>query len=72
MNSKSEVQTQNPETETNNTLAGWEEVLTKAKTVHDRASLGEMATDPTKLVNVLDEIQSLVEEQRDVLKAMSL
>jgi hypothetical protein len=31
-----------------------------------------MATDPTKLINVLDEIQSLVEEQRDVLDAMSL
>lgn len=67
-----ENHTQTPETETNNTLAGWQEVLTNAKTAHDRATLGGMATHPTKLINVLDEIQSLVEEQRDVLKAMSV
>ena len=56
----------------NCTLSRWQDALTATQEAHNQAVFGETLDGRSELINVLDEIQSLVEEQRDLLNAMSL
>lgn len=51
----------------NQTLARWQDALSKVQDAHNQAVVGELNEDRTALINVLDEMQSIAEEARGIL-----
>jgi len=49
----------------NCTLNRWQDALTKTQEAHNQAVFGETLEGRSELINVLDEIKSLVEEQHE-------
>lgn len=48
----------------NCTLIRWQEALTKMQEAHNQAVFGETLAGRVEFINILDEMQSIVEEAR--------